>query len=299
MAVLNNTIIFDGSTDNNFRSWTQNFNAHMTTGGFWIAAADTGQVDLTTVTHPAQSDTVFAGFKMFHTNDTLDNQFRLFMKVEYGTSARFGGSFTPEVRFTFSSSTDGAGTCIGVVSTAYQHFPGGNIATGSAGQSWSSGGTGYWSMLPWETVIDPTGTLVISVERALTSTGSYTSEYITWFLGVRNGNTGTNTISQRSIFKSQNGFSTELGNAHSLFINNTTATLGSFAAPFPVYPYKGFADNCMTSVMGLKTGDISEGGQFQTTLYGVSHNYLWSNRGPVAFGTATGMTNTGVGIRYE
>lgn len=296
MATTTTSTAPDSSTDAAFRAWGSAFATLLSVGSnaFWTQAADSGQINWASVVHPGTS--VIAGYEIWKTNDALSSTFRLYMKVEYGTAAF--GTNTPGVWITFGTGTNGAGTLTGNVSSQYRHNPA--LAGGSSLlTSYASGEAGRFGMMLWGGGNTKLAMCLI-LERSRDSSGSLTSDYITWILNMSTNADGQN-FSQRCIRNPGLGtFSTEAGSTGAFvpYWQPATAAFGTFAAPFPVFPFMGYPDNPMTACMGFKSGDISELGTFDVVLYGVSRHYLWSNQGWFRLGGST-QTNLGIGMRYD
>lgn len=279
-------IVFDNSSTANFRSWGSGIASLLTTGGFWVKTSDTGQIDWTTVTVPG-TNTV-AGYEIYRTNDTLNSLFPVYLKIEYGTSGIASG---PSWAMTFGTSTNGAGTITGTVSSRYG-FPGTSTAgTGATTYlSFASGSEGRFGLHIWN-VASPSITFGFVIERSMDSAGAYTSNYVTWCLLQQQ----SGTYLQRTMLKPSLGTFTaaDISNAYTLFWSGSAAA-GTFAAPFPVFPFLGYPDNPMTAIMGMKSNDIVEGGTLDVIMYGASRHYIWTNR--ITMG---GSVVLGFGMRYD
>ncbi len=112
------------SSDALFRACVSSIDTFFTTAG-WTLTADTGQIDPTTVNKPVAADTP-AGFRMYRTNDGLTN---VYCKAEYGSAVASANKFG--MWLTYSTGTNGAGTCSGRVSTRTQISPSGAGAISS------------------------------------------------------------------------------------------------------------------------------------------------------------------------
>lgn len=288
MTTANASLKFDNTSDANFRSWGSGIAALWPTGSFWTQAADTGQINWSTVTAPATS--TFGGYEIWKSNDALSSTFPIYMKVEYGTNAN--ATKGPQIRFSFGTSTDGAGTLTGNIIGTFVHNP--NVAGQGATlyNFYCSGGAGYFTMFLWNTSSVSIGG-AIAIERSLDSSGSYTSTYATVFECFV-----SSVINQQTLFKVGSGTITAaLSNLCTFLLLGSSVGLGSFAAAFPMFPYLGYPDNPATAVAAMKTGDQTEGATFTLTLYGTSHTYLYSKVSNLSIGTT--HTNFGVGLRYE
>ena len=107
MATSSPSILYDNSTDALFRAWGQAFDTAMLAVG-WVAAADTGQIDFTTVLKPSAA-TQSRGFKMYQSNDGGTT---FYLKVEFGSNGF--GALGPALFISTGWATDGAGALSGV-----------------------------------------------------------------------------------------------------------------------------------------------------------------------------------------
>lgn len=289
MATLATSILYDSSSDANFRSWGSAFNAIVTVGGFWAQTADTGQINWTTVLHPAGANT-FQGFEIYKSQDSLSTTFPIFMRIDYGAGS--GTPLNAAIKITFGTGTNGAGTLTGNVSSIM------TISSATAGQGatpisvFSSGGGSRFAMLLWDGPFSNIESLV-AIERSLDASGAYTSGYFTYLIigpGV--------SFAQQSILNPASGSTfTSLTGAFTIFMGGTSAASGSNATWFPIFPFVGFADNNLTVLGFMKSGDAVEGSNLTITIYGTAHNYIFSSRAPI--GAGTGLSSYGVTMRYE
>jgi len=127
----------------------------MAAGG-WVQAAETGQVNWTTVTKPTVTNTA-AGFEIWRMNDSLQATAPVFMKIEYGSGSN---TAIPGLWITVGSATNGAGTLSGTMSTRV-----GPMAYSNAVNAYPSrfrGDTNSLAMCLWQTW---TASVFICVER--------------------------------------------------------------------------------------------------------------------------------------
>lgn len=94
------------STDAMFRAWAAFIDSVFLLG--MVATADTGQVNLTTVTKPTVASTA-QGYKVYRTNDALT---AIYVKVEFGSSTNV---LYPSVWVTVGTGSDGAGGITGTI----------------------------------------------------------------------------------------------------------------------------------------------------------------------------------------
>ena len=84
-TVSDSGLVADVSTDARFRAFIQFVDGALAGGG-WVHTADTGQLDPTTATHPAASNTV-VGYRMYRMDDTLQATKPVFLKLGFGSGA--------------------------------------------------------------------------------------------------------------------------------------------------------------------------------------------------------------------
>lgn len=123
-TLTSNTLFHSNSTDAMFRAWASFVDSAMLLG--LIATADTGQINLVTVSKPAAASTS-QGYKIYRTNDGLTP---VYIKVEFGSGSNIA---YPSMWITIGTGTDGAGTINGTVLLARTQIV--NAATDTTNQS--------------------------------------------------------------------------------------------------------------------------------------------------------------------
>ena len=101
----------DMSSDAAFRVICLNISTNLAAIG-WVQSADTGQINLATVTKPVAINTA-AGYQIWEFTDTVRT---VYMKLEYGTAASCDADVWP-VGCTFGSGSNGSGTITGLPTT--------------------------------------------------------------------------------------------------------------------------------------------------------------------------------------
>ena len=102
--------LWDMSSDAGFRVICLNISTNLAAIG-WVQSADTGQINLATVTKPVAVNTA-AGYQIWEFTDTVGT---VYMKLEYGTAASATLTFGQWV--TFGSGSNGSGTITGFPTT--------------------------------------------------------------------------------------------------------------------------------------------------------------------------------------
>lgn len=103
---FNNSLVASNSTAAQFRAWATFVHETFLLG--FVATADTGQVDLTTVAAPS-SGSQSMGYKVYRTNDAMTP---VYVKVEYGAG---NVAANCSVWITVGTGTNGAGTLTGTI----------------------------------------------------------------------------------------------------------------------------------------------------------------------------------------
>jgi hypothetical protein len=104
--------VIDQTTDAAFRTWVAEIITALGTTLTLTQTADTGQINTTTVTRAAVTNTA-AGYTIWRFNDTLQATSPIFIKLEFGTGAT--QPTTPQMWITVGTGSNGAGTLTGVV----------------------------------------------------------------------------------------------------------------------------------------------------------------------------------------
>ena len=112
MATDTRTIVFQQTTDAEFRTWVAAIKAQLIAIGL-TQTADTGQVDTATVAKPAAAN-ASQGYVVFRFNDAAHATAPVFFKLEFGSGS---AAATPAMWLTIGSSSDGSGNIGG---TAYK-----------------------------------------------------------------------------------------------------------------------------------------------------------------------------------
>lgn len=199
------TSIVAGSTQNDtdahFQAWVQEvYTALVTTCGL-TQTADTGQMAVPCATaHPAAVGSV--GYYIFAFNDTLQGTAPIYVKLEFGAGYGTGTATDPQMWITVGTSTDGAGTIGGVVTTRVPC--GSGNYTGSA-TNYSSyycynAAQGYLGLVHRHGYHPYAGLFGFALFRTVNSAGSPTQDGVCL---VTNYNTNANIGSSSSYGYSQ------------------------------------------------------------------------------------------------
>jgi hypothetical protein len=100
------------NTDANFRAWAQFIHDVFALG--WVQTADTGQIDLTTVTVPTTANDK-QGYEIWRMDDDLQADYPVYVRIDYGSA---GAAGTPGIWLAVGTGSDGAGNLTGVLMSA-------------------------------------------------------------------------------------------------------------------------------------------------------------------------------------
>lgn len=99
------TVNWDSSSDAAFRAWTTIISTALATAGF-VQTADTGQINLTTVTHPTVANTV-GGYQIWRFADSVQSSAPIYFKLEYGVGS---SASLAQMWITVGTGSNGSGT---------------------------------------------------------------------------------------------------------------------------------------------------------------------------------------------
>lgn len=160
------TTPIDHTSDAGFRAWAQELDAAFIAAG-WVNTADTGQVNLSTMTRPGTN--TMAGYRVYYLNDSLHATAPIYMRVDYRT----GGTATyPQWSPVLGQGTNGAGVLTGLTSTPTSPVqsidPSSTVANYSTYVSW---GDGYFA-IAWKAGATTNGYGFFAVNRFTDSLGT-------------------------------------------------------------------------------------------------------------------------------
>jgi len=141
----------DNTSDATFRAWVSALITALTTVGM-VQTADTGQINVSTVTRPTATATS-GGYAILRFNDAAQATYPLYLKIEFGTASNSSAANSmPQVWLTIGKGSDGAGN---ISSALLPRAALGPAASGTATpvttslQGVASGGAGWVALVPW------------------------------------------------------------------------------------------------------------------------------------------------------
>lgn len=274
------------STDVAFRAWGSAISAAFTALGF-TKTADTGQINLTTVTAPVAVNTS-AGYEIRQFTDTLQATRPIVVKVEYGSGP--GSTATPQMWATFGTASDGAGTITstpGYGTTVSARRTVGPTTNGLTGQTsncylGNADGSAIGLML-WPTTAAAWGGGMFAVERTRNLDGTPNGDGFYWIASSSDGATGSAQW-QQFVFTSgytQQSSSSQLPVLFPPAMANTiTQTIGADLFPLPVFT--GITPKLQAPsqlLAAVNKADLTAGAQVSMTHYGTARTFVAAGNG--------------------
>lgn len=306
MATSQQFLVCDSSTLANFKSWAQAISTFFSTAG-WLQSSDTGQVNWSTIAAVPGSG-VFI-YEIWQPNDGLTN---FYLKVEYGNVS---GTNCPSLRFSIATSTNGAGTLTGFVTSVFNT----NATTFTIPSTTTtyecdfSGGSGRIGAIMWRNGINNCQQF-FAIERSLNASGAYTSSYVTMVIGgigTSNSSSSTTFLQQSLVFgvgpapaivTNRNDHGYQMPTLCVRWPAGDVSSTNSFNGAIPidnVAPMIGYIDYPMTMVGVANGNDLVSGVTFSATVYGSSRTYMPSKDGPMAFVPRTYFSGGCILLRYD
>jgi hypothetical protein len=290
---FSNALQMTNSSDALFRAWAQFiFDTFVTVGG-WVQTADTGQVTISTMTHPGLASTQ-VGYQVWRMADTLQSTKPCFMRVAFGSG---GAANTPLLTVTVGQGSDGAGNITNVLMGPILVTSALNAASGTNSYGSADTNRGHLMMFVRNAATD---SLLFSIERTHdATTGADTGDG--FLVTYQDTTPGTLTLWVNWTFGPQ-----PAGERWSLVLSNqATSSFGSNTGiAFPLH-FKGFVQPVALGVIVTNSGDFLAAAQPTLTVYGTLHQYQLADSATSAHSIATGnggttsRSNSRFGIRYE
>lgn len=263
-------LLFDNSTDANFRSWGSAISAAIASMG-WVSNGDSGQVNWTTVTSPAAGSFVYECWKPSDAGTTF------VLKVEYGSSS--GATKGARIRMTVATASDGAGNLTGLISNTMEPGPSNAVGTGVVTYDcYFSGDVDRISMLLWRGF--STMSIIFSIERTHNADGTNSNDGVTLVAVAAVGSSPQSTVGQQTVvFGVAVGINSGTGSGGGTYLAFYNGINGSSAfnnnIPIsPIFPEYGKYGNPLTTIGFVHTQDVAEACFFTTTLYGATRTYI-------------------------
>lgn len=256
--------IINHTTDAGFRAWATNLSTALQACGL-VKTADTGQINLTTVTRAGAGG--LAGYEIYRFNDALQATRPIFVRVEYRTGS---SPDSAQIQVTFGTGTNGAGTLAGVTVSTNTSTTNATPPVGAIPTYVTLSGSAL--VIAWAINYNTTtaaGGGIYICDRFRDESGAATSEgmYVLFIAG-NNGNWYNVNF---GLGTKQNGVGGMCLTPH--YTQYPNASVGANVEVFNHYAWTP-APRQILACLTYFSGDISGLSQFTVTHLGASHNYL-------------------------
>lgn len=309
MATIRKQLIYDNSTDANFRSWGSQVSSAISSLGL-VQTSDTGQINWASVTSPAQN--TYAGYEIWKNSaDPYFATLPIYFKIEYGTTNIPNGG--PALRVQCGTGSDGSGTLTGTSMAATNLYATNSGVTNKGSSTINcyfhgDGSGSRLAMFLWADDTSGAAQTAWGYERSLDINGNYTGQYFTWVVGQHGFSAPV--WSQNSIFAANSVFGSGTPTNTFLGVGGLSTYIGSVSLIamgrgfplLPIFPVVGFVGNPMTIFIGIASGDVAlvNSNKYVTfqksALYGQTLTYITSASNPFSRLTRNNLCG---GMRYD
>lgn len=258
-------------TDAHFRAWAQEVHDALTAFG-WVNTADTGQINLVTVSKPAGTSTS-QGYEIWRMADSLQSLYACYMKIEYGSGTN--SSNNPGIWITLGTGSNGTGTLTGTVGTR-SLITQCNAYTTAAKTYYSSGGTARFCIAFGADAQDDNSIMYFGVERTKAADGTDSNEGM-HMLGYGNDNAaGFCKFNHQSVpFTGSIPVLAILGTGDVPTSSQATGILGSEAYTYCIRPEQFYPRNAIMNWIVYYNLDFTrEIAITGVDMYGASHIFM-------------------------
>lgn len=281
------------SNDADFRAWAQGTHNMLTACGL-VQTADTGQINFTTVTRPAATDTV-AGYAIYRFSDALQATQPVFIKLEYGTSNAVD---RPALWVSVGTTTSGAGALGGQLTARVMVGAQSSKVAAATLPTYVSGDGSRISVAFNVDFSNGNFGSVIHVERTRNSAGAYTADGL--LFAVQGTRSSTNNMGSQPLPFTAIGSSIQ-SNSPCLPVKdfgNKSAVGSDVAVGAGIY-FMG--KPFFTLLSAVNNSDIGSATTFTATVLGASHTLLTVTAPNALTGFIYGSSQTGycVAIPWE
>lgn len=283
----------DNTDANSFRAWGGQLSADLTAMGL-VKTNDTGQIDWANIASPGGNGVV-AGYEIRRFNDTLQPNYPVVFKIEYG-----GGRTTDSagIYLTVGTGSDGGGKITGLAISTRASLAGYNIGN-STPQTCVFSGEGNRCAIAMFVSRDPDASF-FSIERTKDASGQDTGEgilvaYFSWNILVN----GRTRVMQFVPFTKNLPPANDSG-----IFAPTNYRNGLIGIDFMLYPNfffdKGKILNPGITHLGYFNENKAGLTQGIVNIYGVDRNYYFlGNNSHINYSSRSGYDNTCLAMLFE
>lgn len=265
MATFSTTAPTTNASDAEFRKWGKAISDGFAAAG-WVKAEN--NVNWATVLAPPGAGSHV--YEVWRMADALQATSPVFLKVEYGEGTTTNA---PQIWLTLGQATSGGTITVGTGQPATRHtLDATNGFTTSATETsiWISGTTSRIGIALWVGATAANG--LIFVERAKTNNGSDNGEYTTL---IRS----TNLDFGYQFTMLQDGRGVAVDGYVGAVTTTASSIYNSAKGVSDIKPYLGKFGNPMTTVVGIKAADWSDGTTAVVPVYSSNITYRVVNAG--------------------
>lgn len=251
--------------DATFRLWGKSYSDTLQAAGATklTAGEASGQINWATVTYPAAPG--YAGYEMYRFSDTLQTTYPVIIKITYGR-----GSY-PQIIVQVGKAQDGAGTFVGLTTTAVTYTHTQNYAVPTLAANRVAAGSNYlvfhFGFNPGAGTNQP---YFLSVERTKTAAGLDTNRGI----AVLHGNAANAWSNHLYAFDGGEISKNDSTKLEVLVPSVGHGSTGTITAVYPAWYYAGPYAGQHTGVVFAFPGNVTSGVSFTVTIAGSSKTYL-------------------------
>ena len=258
-------------TDADFRSWGSGLSDQLNDVGL-TKTSDTGQVNWVTVARPAAGS--YGGYEIWRFNDTEQATLPIFFKLEYGTAS--AAQDRPGLRWTFGTSSDGAGTIGGQLASALVSKPSASKASTNTLPSYVSYSSGRLHVCTNLDQSSDTFRSLILVERPRDGAGTVSTKGYWVYVNSGAGTNTPQTIPATGTVPSAGGYPPFPPGSGVQSSSGTDVALWPASIVTGGYSYQSFA-------LAYVTADIGELVSVSASYLGAAHTFmpLGDGGGPV------------------
>lgn len=281
-------------SDAEFRAWGAEFASYLATVGL-VQTADTGQIDWTTVTRPAGTNTN-AGYEIWRFNDTMQASSPVYIRFDYGNAS---STSTPRIQAQIGTGSNGSGTLTGANTTrTISVSASASFDTNTTYPSYMCYANGcfsfFWKIGRISTATYPIASMILT--RTTDSDGDLDAVGLWWIINPGSSTSRANNQIYRAASPGSGWLTYINANDYFVTINETSATDDAgntqifvpFMGTRAVRPFNNFAFYDPSS--------ISDYSSFTATLVGsTSRTYLATGIYGVGY---FACSYAGTGIRY-
>lgn len=281
MTTASSTAVMDHTTTAGFRVWGAAIKAILGASGL-IQTADTGQIDWTTVTLPANN--AVGGYEIWRFNDTLQGTTPIFLKVEYASGSNIG---RPSLWLTIASASNGSGTLTGTTYFSRAAMAITTAVTVGTYPLYACHTDGFFGLTAYRRAITGTsGGFHFMICRTVDAAGTITSTGVITYTAV--GAVSRNVYMDGVLYAATGGFCSMPGTPMSTIVGGNVQLFRHFAMQPTII--------CVPQVLSYYGTEIPTETTFTATPIGAtSHTYLALSDGAGPTTTADG--GLGVGNR--